>query len=239
MAVVFETIATATRDNDGGVLVVGKPAGTVENDVLVAAIAIDGWGTISGPAGWTKEVSNDAQPVGASTGLAVFWLVAGPAEPGSYTFTNTRNETAVGAISRYSGVDLVVTVEASALGSGGGSSLVSPSVTTLGTDRLIVRSAGQDGDRTPYTPPAGHSERYDLATVPGGSPTSGTGADALQVVAGPTGTGTFTASAGGDWRTGTIALVPAAVSLVAGAGLVTMRVVDFTEDWGRGSILGN
>ncbi len=239
MAIAFETVATATRDTDGGVLVIDKPVGTVEGDVLVAAVGVDGRGLISGPAGWTKEIANDAQDLGVRAGLAVFWLVAGASEPATYTFTNTRNETATGAIARYSGVDTAATVEASAKADGSSLTPVTPSVTTLGADRMIVRAVAMDGDRAPFTPPGGHSERYDLFTVPGGSPCSGTGADALQASGGASGTGTFTASSSAEWWAGTLALIPGAVAAAAGSGMVAARVADYVEDWGAGSLLGN
>lgn len=62
-----------------------KPAGTVENDLLIAQFAFDhGFNFIDvGPAGWTEMFRKTA----SDASLSVWYKIAGDAEPASYSWT--------------------------------------------------------------------------------------------------------------------------------------------------------
>src|SRR5262249_60313865 len=64
---------------------INVPAGTVQNDVMVASITVrPSTVTITAPAGWTL-IRRVNQATGNSESLAVYYPVAGATEPANYT----------------------------------------------------------------------------------------------------------------------------------------------------------
>ena len=103
MAVTYQSQASATPSS-GTTITVAKPSGTVEGDVLVALVMVQGTTTqqsITPPAGWTA-VGGGGVPSGSVRIGGVWYRVAGGSEPASYTFTVavTMNQS-VGVLLRY------------------------------------------------------------------------------------------------------------------------------------------
>ena len=113
---------------DGLTVVVNKPSGTVENDLLVAFVATDGIEDIYSPSGWTgiAHVESDA------CSLASYYKVATSSEPSDYTFTWGNSEDCVGSIIRITGANIAspIHVNTTAFESGTGQPLIAPDITT-------------------------------------------------------------------------------------------------------------
>ncbi len=78
-------------------LVINKPAGTIEGDLMIAAMAADANSrTWTGDTGWTELVDQ-----GVSPDLRLAYKVAGPSEPSSYTFTISGGQRISGCIVTY------------------------------------------------------------------------------------------------------------------------------------------
>jgi hypothetical protein len=107
-------------------IAISKPTGVASGDLLLATVAIRGGtgnGTITMPSGWALVDRTDS--VTAIT-LAVYSLVAGPSEPGSYSWSwSSGNQKSAGAIQAFRGFDTVTPIDAHA-----GQSESTPSATT-------------------------------------------------------------------------------------------------------------
>lgn len=91
-----EFIASASTQNTVvGNLVIAKPTGTVEGDLMIAAMAADVGATWTGDTGWTEIA---AQGSGASNGpgLRIAYKVAGASEGSSYTFVSSSTRAGIG-----------------------------------------------------------------------------------------------------------------------------------------------
>jgi hypothetical protein len=205
-----------------GPLTINKPAGTVANDVMVAAIAFNHDSVvITPPAGWTlvRRVEN----TDAILGLEVHYRVAGASEPASYTWLATTGSAnfqyVVGGIQSFSGVDTVSPIDVDAGQCTpqptpcGSSSLThaTPDVTTTVSDTMLVTAHTYESSNT-WTPPAGMTEAYDQAAL--ATPTTDgmsiEGNYQQQVAAGATGAKTATAAGtSDDGVTHILALKPA------------------------------
>ncbi len=91
-------VASATKSNSalGTTLVINKPAGTVQDDLMIAVMAADAAGLWSGDTGWNEVVDQAADP-----NLRIAYKVAGASEGASYTFTNASSQTLSGCILTY------------------------------------------------------------------------------------------------------------------------------------------
>jgi hypothetical protein len=189
-----------------------KPAGTVENDVMVAVLQIfPGEGhVISGVdfgTDWTVFETFQEEPTNNPFLLAVGIKRAGASEPASYTATWTKSGGAdwrVGYIATYTEVrttgdpyDVAPAFSAPAAAT---DKPKSPSITTVTAgDRLLWIGANDNG--ASYTAPTGYTERIDNET---------TLADAEEVAAGPTGEIEGTSAESRNHVVGLIALPPEA-----------------------------
>lgn len=83
-----EFVASASTSNSNGssTLVISKPTGTAEGDLMVAVMASDGTVTWSGDTGWTELADQGSTP-----SLCVAYKIAGASEGPSYTFTSSNN----------------------------------------------------------------------------------------------------------------------------------------------------
>lgn len=189
-----QSTATPTSGSD---VVLSKPTGTVEGDVLVAFITVN-WTstpTITPPSGWT-QVGTWGASGASSTHAGVWYKVAGASEPTSYTWTISTTMTDSGsAIVRYTPTAPTTPpgiIDAAAAGSTA-TPAVAPSVTTTGTgDTLIALFTASTAGSTP----TGMTARVALDRT-------GAGAwiyDELLTTAGATGTRTWTGSSlGKGW----------------------------------------
>lgn len=100
-------IAQATTQNpsNGTSLVINKPTGTREGDLMIAYLlggggtqASPGW---SGDTGWTYAVNLTGGPGVNRPFNAIAYKVAGASEGASYTFTATTSRTLAGTIATY------------------------------------------------------------------------------------------------------------------------------------------
>ena len=183
--------ASATPTS-GTTVVVSKPAGTIDGDVLVAMVSIRASSpSITPPSGWTLVGSVAGTSSGTVTGV---WTRVASSEPASYTWTSSNTITdAVGLILRYTPAAPTTapgSVDATAQGSLV-SPAVAPSVSATGNnDRLIcLFSTGSTVGSTP----SGMTQR---AAIDNGL--SGAWAyDELLTAIGATGTRTWTGSGSG------------------------------------------
>ena len=100
MPMTYTSQASATPTS-GTTVVVNKPSGTADGDVLIAMVSVRGSslpGSLTAPGGWTGLT----QYASGFARHGVFYKVAGASEGASYTFTvDTTIVDAVGAILRY------------------------------------------------------------------------------------------------------------------------------------------
>lgn len=94
-----EFIASASTQNTtiGASLVIAKPTGTVEGDLMVAVMAATVTATWTGDTGWLERADLSVSP-----SLRIATKTAGASEPSSYTFTvSNSSTTAAGCILTY------------------------------------------------------------------------------------------------------------------------------------------
>jgi len=203
----FETVSTATQPSREQFITISLPAGTVENDLMIATISTDGVETIVAPSGWilVKQDNN------TTVTLAVFYRVATASEPADYTFTWGSNEQAAGAILRYSGADINDPIDVSVIATGNSETPTAPDATTTVDDTRIVRIMGADDDDLPIGAPSGHDMRIELASGSGSGTISLGAADRTQALAGDTGPASFSLDTiiNENWVAVTLAIKPA------------------------------
>lgn len=146
--------ASTQNTTSGASLVINKPTGTREGDLMVAFIAsgggtqaAPGW---SGDTGWTyvANLTTNGRPVNA-----IAYKVAGASEGASYTFTSTNNRTATGTIVTYRNAAYDVIGSAT----NGTNPLVLPEVTLSADYSYLIGFAGRDLASVTVTAPAGMS----------------------------------------------------------------------------------
>src|SRR2546425_7094125 len=136
-------------------LTIGRPAGVVSGDLLVAAISVRS-ANPSTPSGWTlvwcgnsgSSSGGSTCPVSSTVSLAVYWKVAGASEPSTYSGWTTTQK-AAGVITAYYNVNTSTPIDVQN-GTGytsSGTSPSTPSITTGGANNLLVPPVwGGDGD---------------------------------------------------------------------------------------------
>jgi hypothetical protein len=192
----FQGATTAVNTTASAVLVIDKPAGTIAGDVLVASLAINGPGVWSAPPGWVQMA---AVTTAVNPKLYAYYRVASTAEPAGYSWSLNGPAASSGGIARYSGVN---TASSSTVVL----DLTVPGITTTSAGAMLMGGAAINSSipTVLITAPAGMTERWDL----GGKRHEHD--DALQVVAGSSGTKTWTFSAGRAAAAWLAALRPAA-----------------------------
>ena len=183
------------------VLTIAKPAGTVQDDVMIASIGVrPSSTTITAPSGWTlvRRMDNGS---GTSNSLAVYRRVAGASEPASYTWTVSGNNYAVGGIQSFSGIDTASPIDVeNGQTTPNGTTHTTPSVTTTVAGAILVTSHTYSSNRT-WSPPSGMIEAIDVSMGPDGA--IGQALEANYEFLGAAGsTGTKSATAAGDADTG-------------------------------------
>ena len=201
--------------HNGSTLSINVPTGTVAGDVMIAAIATTpSTVTITAPAGWTL-IQAVTQTTATSNRVSTYYRVATATEPASYTWTlSTAHTGASGGIVSYSGVDNTTPINVSA-GAATASALThtAPSITTTVANGMLVTVHEYASARS-WTPPAGMTERVDIASR--AASTAGVTLEMNELLLGAAGaTGAMTATASTSADTGatvSIALKPAAVA---------------------------
>ena len=165
MAIAFRSEA---HNNTAGAtsLVVTKPAGTVDDDLLLAVLILEGGTSPTAPAGWTALHA----PEGGATGqaFATFWKVA-DGEGADFTFGWTGSNPASAAVLAYSGVDVddpILTAALRAVAGTASEFRASWAAFAGCVDVMVTRLYNTSSTVIPST---GYTERLDAASANGGS----------------------------------------------------------------------
>lgn len=148
----FITSASTQNTVSGGALIINKPTGTVENDLMIGFMFNPGANTTwTGDTGWTEVVDQGSRP-----SLRIVYKVATASEGSSYTFTsaNTANIIA-GSILTYrnASYDAIGTITT------GANPLVITAVTASVTNCMLLGCAGRDVTSTTITAPVSMTTR--------------------------------------------------------------------------------
>jgi MSHA biogenesis protein MshQ len=218
-------------------ITINKPAGTIQNDVMIASIGFSP-NTLTiptVPAGWTlvRRVDN---PNANANSLVVYWKTAGAAEPANYAWTFSAAGYLAGSISTFSGVDTTTPVDiengnCTQQGSCATTTLshATPSVTTTVANTMLVTSHTYSSAGT-WAPPGAMTEAVE---VQHGNQSLGVNY-VLQAAIGATGAKTATASAQADVGNAHILALRPAVVVVPPPGDFNA----FETSTGAGAITG-
>jgi len=156
--------ASSGANGTATTLSIGRPAGAVAGDVLVAGLAVRGQPTITAPAGWA-QIRQDAG--GSTLRSATYWHVVGASEPSAYVWTFSSAQGAAGSVLDYRGVRTSSPAETSA-GQVNASaiSIAAPSVSTATAGDIVV-GVFATATQTSVAPAAGMTERGESATTAG------------------------------------------------------------------------
>jgi hypothetical protein len=220
--VVFESFEER-KSISGASVVVTKPAGTIEGDLLIAAVSLDGEArsSLNAPSGWTLIYKGPGAHItgNAAQTFGVWWKLASSTEASSYAFTWTGSRQSYSWIMRFTGHDLNVnnTIHAFAVESVGGAlgvlSPLSPAVTTTVPNAMVLRLGGFDSSRFALTDVPGLLG-HTVITADGSSgstlsSSSGAAAYTMQASPGTSGTSLFVLTGTEQYTSVTIAIAPA------------------------------
>ncbi len=143
------------------------PAGVTAGDLLIAQIGYNAAGTITPPAGWNliDVTANPSKPI--MQGL--YWRAASASEPTHYDFglSSAKDDTAVGAIAAYRGIDVTDPIDAvGAQTDSASTDVVAPSITTSTANTTLISFFSVRDDGT-VTPPPGTTEQWDVNSAAG------------------------------------------------------------------------
>lgn len=229
------TEAKVAGPNITQTITITTPPGVAEDDLLVAAIAIDESHLVTTtPAGWNLVFQGAAGGGGQAGSFNVFSKVATASEPASYSFTDTAAPGATGGatpiqaakygwIMHFTGVSGIAD-SAGTINGGQTNPGIAPSVTSTSDNNLILMMGGFD-DRdivelngVDVDPLMATNAAYTTITMedshddgPGNNGTSVSGGAAylIQASAGASGTENFLAFSEGErWVTVSMALEP-------------------------------
>lgn len=190
-------------------ITINKPAGTVQNDVMVAVITLAVNDTVTAPAGWNLVTSGGN---GTVLTLATFYKAAGSSEPSNYTFTWTTSALSAGGIVTYYGVDTANVIDVTGTNATGSSTNVTASaVTTVKSGAMLIGAFGISSSlQSSFTPPSGMTERVDQTSDLGlTSPVTVSLTELIFTPAGSTGNRTAVSAQSGSWSAYLFALKPA------------------------------
>jgi len=222
-----DDVEEARRTSGAQSLTISTPAGTSENDLLIAAVVTDSNETISTPGGegWV-EIAHDTN----SVTLGVWWKLADASESASHQFTWGSNEEAYGWIMRFTGHNQADPIDVSGTNGGNAWTPDCPAVTTAVANTMILRIGGFDDDdvNVDVTGLSGYTD-ITMDESSGGNGTCSGGAGYVQQPAiGDTGIAEFQLTSSEQYRTVTIAIAPAMVAggpVSGGAGYVAQSSI--------------
>lgn len=215
-AISFADIISGTfsfnKSNDVTItqLTIAPPVGLNVGDFLLAQVAVNGGNAaiVTAPVGWTQILRTDND---TNISIISYWKAASNSEPSNYTWTIDHQTTAEGAITRYSGVNIINPIDGAAGNSGFGTEATTTPVTTTGPNvelvALFAADVGKSANAGAYfSPVVGMTEKYDISNTPFGP--SAASDDAIQVSAGTTGSksSTIAGNKKHNWATQLIAL---------------------------------
>lgn len=206
---VVETFSTAGSSGNVGSIVVNKPSGTVEGDLLVSTFSHDSTsGSLDSPPGWSDffpSFSTDG-----STFLCSY-KIATASEPATYTFTSTDSDQLAVGIIRISGGNTTNPINAqSSTNSGSSNSPNCPSTTTTNDNTLVLRLMGADDGSysSGSNYPSLHTGVYTAQSTGSFGETHTAVAYIVQASAGSTGSANFSMTESEEWGTITVAINP-------------------------------
>src|SRR5437016_4204928 len=234
----YDGASGANKCGSGGLstLTIGRPAGVVSGDLLVAAISVRS-ANPSTPSGWTlvwcgnsgSSTGGSTCPASSTVSLAVYYKVAGASEPATYSGWTTTQK-AAGVITAYYNVNTSTPIDVQN-GTGYTSSVTSlstPSITTAVANTMLVASFGAaDGTDPAFgtsvaSMPAGMTDEWDKnGSVSSGSASGaahGAMFDAIQDSIGATGQKTVTMSSSAVGVAHLLALKPATATVATSSG---------------------
>jgi cellulose synthase/poly-beta-1,6-N-acetylglucosamine synthase-like glycosyltransferase/DNA-binding NarL/FixJ family response regulator len=163
--ITFVASSTATM-NPGPSLVLPTPAGTAQNDVMIASMTYTQGVTVTAPSGWSNTGTIFCQ--GTTMCLASYYMVAGATIAASYTWTIGSSSTvAVGTMSSYRYADPSNPVDTYFSGStaSGTQHATSGCCSTANAQELvfIAYAVAPTTSTATFTEPTGTTERVDTA----------------------------------------------------------------------------
>jgi hypothetical protein len=195
-APVVESLANTTDNTGVSTVVMDKPSGTADGDLLFWVLATDGAGTTvtSYPSGWTQLVSRADGSAAPGARLIVAYKIAGGSEPSTYSFVLSATERCTRVIARISGVDTTNPINDSAdAGTNTDSTHPAPSVTTTVADCLLLcMGATRNGDVFSAVPSGMTEEWIGVPDFITSSRSAGALASLALTSSGATGTKSFT-----------------------------------------------
>lgn len=216
-AIAYRASATGTV-NASTSLTINKPTGTVQNDVMVAAITINPNGasvpTFTPPSGWTMIQQSTNQSGTYYPSTAIFYKVAGASEGASYSWTINTTSYGGGWIASFSGVDTsnpidVSNIQTVANTNGKTTSYSTPAVTTTAANDMVLVTYGGNTTSTQNTWSTPTSASVISSSIWfSGTVTSSSGFYYTQASAGSTGAVASTASVSSYGNAGIVALKP-------------------------------
>jgi hypothetical protein len=201
----LEATATVANTTATRTVTIGRPAGTVPGDVLVACLALNTRRVIAG------GTPQDWAPIASETSLANphvfgYYKVAGDSEPADYTWLLTAPAQNSGGIARYSGVNTKSPLDAVVTGASKTPVTAGtiPGLTTKTAASMVVGCMGVNSSTAAVTfvAPEGMAGAWDL----GGKRQEL--AEGLQAGAGPSGDKTWTFRVRREWAGWLAALRP-------------------------------
>jgi MSHA biogenesis protein MshQ len=170
--IAFRAATTSANGERAKIIKVDAPAGTVANDVMLAAVFVRGatadarkTPVVTAPAGWTLIRRDDHSMdgvVGGGASLLSYYRVATASEPATFTWTFDTDRLAVAGVASYSGVSTSSPLD----GNSGAPStaeysktIAGPSLTTTVPNAMVVGFFGLHEGAQVITAPAGMTER--------------------------------------------------------------------------------
>jgi len=191
---------------EGISILVDKPSGTVDGDLLVAGMTTDDGTTLTPPVGWTLINQGSS---GAKVTSGSWWKVAS-SEPANYTFQVSVSQPIYIFILRIDGQHATTPIDVSVFGFDDSTTPTCPSVTANVDECLILRLFGADDNDITIDDgyPTAHTGITVNQSADGNGQCSGGAAYTTQALAGATGTASFTLTAAEEWYATTIAIKP-------------------------------
>jgi hypothetical protein len=150
--------SSSTNATNSTAFTAQAPVGEAAGDVLIAALQLNGTGTVTAPSGFTLIGATSYS--GDTT--TSYYKVAGSSEPASYTWQTTGYSNGSIAILDYTGIDTTAPVNAWGGNSGAGTALA-PAVQTTTTTVSVVLVTWDGGPSSlTVTTPSGYSQRWFL-----------------------------------------------------------------------------
>lgn len=164
--------ASSTSGGAAGVtsISLNMPSGTVQGDVMIAAIQWDGNNTattITPPVGWAL-IQNINNTSGYNLHTAAFYKIAGSSEAGPYSFGFSSSVYGTGAIITYTGVDSSGPIDVSngqtqGLSTATTTTFNTPSITTTRSNDMLIAVFGAATSIGSWGLPSGMTQRLNAA----------------------------------------------------------------------------